>query len=79
MFSLTNYPFRKGWIFYLVFIIMQRIAESKATCKIVAVKPVACKNSRGDIAAKSALADDIHGHFPVKLTDAFTKLINGNI
>ena len=58
---------------------MHRIAESKATCKIVAVKPVACKNPRGDIAAKSALADDIHGLFPVKLTDAFTKLVNGNI
>ena len=58
---------------------MQSIIETEAACKVVAVKTVACKNSRGDITAKSALANNIHRLATVKFTDAFTKLINGNI
>ena len=58
---------------------MHRIVEAEAACKVVAIKPVACKNSGGDITAKSALTDNIYLLCPVKFANAFTKFVDRNI
>ena len=60
-------------------VIHDRIIEPETACKVIGFETISFQNPGGNVAAQTALADDINGLSGFDLTDPLPQFIHGDI